>query len=101
MRFLVILCLALCIGFAYAASVNRSKRDIKDDMQKIIKQIKKKGIDHVGGEIKKFAHTFKDQIKSWHCPNFFEILKAMASKKGDKIAKVAFETAVCKALKFA
>ncbi|XP_015790618.1 uncharacterized protein LOC107367430 [Tetranychus urticae] len=101
MRFLIILSLVLCIGFAYAASVNRSKRDIHDDMEKIIKDIKKKGIDHVGGDIKKFAHTFKDQIKSWHCPNVFEIIKAMASKKRDRIAKVLFEAAVCKAVKFA
>ncbi|XP_025017742.1 uncharacterized protein LOC107367431 [Tetranychus urticae] len=98
MRFLIIVSLALCIGFAYAASVNRSKRDIKDDMERIIKDIKKKGIDHVGDDIKKFAHTFKDQLKSWHCPNIFDILNALASKKKSKIAKVLFEAAVCKAL---
>ncbi|XP_015781774.1 uncharacterized protein LOC107359738 isoform X2 [Tetranychus urticae] len=98
MRFLVILSLALCIGFAYGASVNRSKRDIQQDMQNIIAEIQKNGIGAVGGKIAEFAKTFQDQIKTWHCPNIGDYLQAIQSGDAGKVAQTLFGSAVCTAL---
>ncbi|XP_015781790.1 uncharacterized protein LOC107359738 isoform X3 [Tetranychus urticae] len=95
MRFLVILSLALCIVFAYGASVDRSKRDIQEDMENIIAEIQKNGIGAIGGKITEFAHNFKDRITSWHCPDVFEILNAMNKDELGKVARLYFVSAVC------
>ncbi|XP_015782320.1 uncharacterized protein LOC107360207 [Tetranychus urticae] len=98
MRFLVILSLALCIGFAYGTSLNRSKRDIQQDMQNLISEIQKHGIGAIGGKIAEFANNFKDQIKTWHCPNPFDVINAIGSKDGGKVAQILFTSAVCNVL---
>ncbi|XP_015782210.1 uncharacterized protein LOC107360098 [Tetranychus urticae] len=98
MRFVIVLALALCLGFAYGADLSRSKRDMQQEMQNIIQEIQKNGIGAVGKQINEFVKNFQDQIQSWHCPDINDYFNTLQSGDPGKIAQMLFTGAVCVAL---